>query len=78
MQRPQDIGSCIVQVNDFTRVWKADQQVKLADLKAGDVLLYNRTAELPGKPSCCTDLWIGEETHKLVTEKQRKPAVAKK
>jgi hypothetical protein len=78
MQRPQDIGSCIVQVNDATRVWKADQQVKLADLKAGDVLLFNRTAELPGKPSTCTDLWIGEETHKLVTEKQRKPAVAKK
>jgi hypothetical protein len=65
-------------VNDATRVWKADQQVKLADLKAGDVLLFNRTAELPGKPSTCTDLWIGEETHKLVTEKQRKPAVAKK
>lgn len=78
MQRPQDIGSCIVLVNDATRVWKADQQVKLADLKAGDVLLFNRTAELPGKPSTCTDLWIGEETHKLVTEKQRKPAVVKK
>ncbi|MHB1080978.1 MAG: hypothetical protein ACYC67_16405 [Prosthecobacter sp.] len=78
MQRPQDIGSCILQVSDATRVWKADQQVKLADLKAGDVLLFNRTAELPGKPSLCTDLWIGEETHKLVTEKQRKPAVAKK
>lgn len=78
MQRPQDIGSRILLVNDATRVWKADQQVKLADLKEGDALLFNRTAELPGKPSCCTDLWIGEETHKLVTEKQRKPAVAKK
>ena len=78
MQRPQDISSCILQVNDATRVWKADHQVKLADLKAGDVLLFNRTAELPGMPSQCTDLWIGEETHKLVTEKQRKPAVAKK
>jgi hypothetical protein len=78
MQRPQDIGSCTLRVNDATRVWKADQQVKLADLKAGEVLLFNRTAELPGKPSLCTDLWIGEETHKLVTEKQRKPAGAKK
>jgi hypothetical protein len=78
MQRPQDIGSCTVQVNDTTRVWKGELQVKLADLKAGDVLLFNRTAELPGKPSHCTDLWIGEETHKLVTEKLRKPAVAKK
>ncbi|MBN8417876.1 MAG: hypothetical protein J0L73_03030 [Verrucomicrobia bacterium] len=78
MQRAPDIASCILRVNDATRVWKADQQVKLADLKVGDVLLFNRTAELPGKRSHCTDLWIGEETHKLVTEKQRKPAVAKK
>ena len=78
MQRPQDIGRCIIRVNDATRVWKADQQVKLADLKAGDVLLFNRSAELPGKPSCCTDIWIGEETHKLVTEKQRKAAVVKR
>lgn len=78
MQRPQDIGSCILQVNAATRVWKADVQVKLADLKAGDVLLFNRTAELPGKPLHCTDIWIGEETHKLVTEKLRKPTVAKR
>ena len=78
MQRAPDIASCILRVNDATRVWKADQQVKNADLKIGDVLLFNRTAELPDKPSCCTDIWIGEETHKLVTEKQRKPAVAKK
>ena len=78
MQRPQDIGSSSVLVNVATRVWKADGQVKLADLKVGDVLLFNRTAELPGKPSHCTDIWIGEETHKLVTEKQRKSAVAKK
>ena len=78
MQRPQDIGCCILRVNDVTRVWKADQQVKLVDLKVGDALLFNRTGELPGKPSHCTDLWIGEETHKLVTEKLRKPAVAKK
>jgi uncharacterized protein Usg len=78
MQRAPDIGSCIIRVNDATRVWKADQQVKLADLRVGDALLFNLTAELPGKYSNCTDLWIGEETHKLVTEKLRKSAVAKK
>lgn len=78
MQRPQDIGRCILRVNDATRVWKADQQVKLADLKEGDALLFNRTAELPGKPSVCTDLWIGEETHKMVTEKLRKDQIAAK
>ncbi len=78
MQRAPDIANCILQVNDATRVWKADHQVKLADLQVGDVLLFNRTGELPGKPSHCTDIWIGEDTHKLVTEKLRKPAVAKK
>ncbi|WP_395735453.1 hypothetical protein [Prosthecobacter sp.] len=78
MQRSQDIGGRILLVNDTTRVWKGDQQVKLTDLKEGDALLFNRSAELPGKPSVCTDLWIGEDTHKMVTEKLRKPAVAKK
>jgi hypothetical protein len=78
MQRAPDIASCILRVNEATRVWKVDQPVKLADLQVGDVLLFNRTAELPSKPSLCTDLWIGEETHKLVTEKLRKPAAAKK
>ncbi len=76
MQRAPDIGSNIIRVNDATRVWKADQQVKLADLQVGDVLLFNRTAELPGKPSICTDLWIGEDTHKWVTEKQLKDKAA--
>ncbi len=78
MQRAPDIAGSIILVNDATRVWKADQQVKLADLKVGDVLLFNRTAELPGKPSHCTDLWIGEDTHKLVTEKLRKDRTALK
>ncbi|WP_395731024.1 hypothetical protein [Prosthecobacter sp.] len=78
MQRPEDIGSAILAVGDATRVWKGDQQVKLADVKAGDVVLFNRTGELPGRPSSCADLWIGEETHKMVTEKLRKPVAGKK
>lgn len=58
-----------------------DQQ---ADLAVGDVLLANFTAELPGSPSSCTDIWIGEDTHKLVSEarqkklKSAKPAKAAK
>ena len=72
MQRAPDIAAGIIRVNDATHVWKADQQVKRTDLQVGDVLLFNRTAELAGKPSVCTDVWIGEETHKLVTEKLRK------
>lgn len=78
MQRPQDIGSAILKVSEATRVWKGEQQVKLADVKAGDVVLFSRTGELPGRASSCTDLWIGEETHKMVTEKLRKPVAGKK
>jgi hypothetical protein len=38
----------------------------------GDVLLFNRSAELPGRPAQLIDVWVGEETHKLAAEKQRK------
>jgi hypothetical protein len=78
MQRPEDIGSAILAVGDATRVWKGDQEVKLADVKAGDVVLFSRTGELPGRSAICTDLWVGEETQKMVTEKMRKPVVGKK
>jgi hypothetical protein len=45
----------------------------------GDVLLVNLTAEQNGAPSCCTDIWIGADTHKLATEQQtRKLKTAKK
>ncbi|MFO1483336.1 MAG: hypothetical protein U1F71_08275 [Verrucomicrobiaceae bacterium] len=72
MQRPKDIGWRILSVNDETRVWKGAEAAKLADLAVGDLLLFNSTAGLPGKPAHCTDLWVGEDTHKLVAEKQRK------
>jgi len=77
MQRPQDFGRCILGVSDKTRVWKDDKQVHLGDLKTDDVILFNRTAELPGKLAQCTDIWVGEDTHKRVTE-ERKAALKKK
>lgn len=53
--------------------------MKLEDLAVGDLLLVNLTAEQNGVPSVCTDLWIGPDTHKLVTERQsKKPAAAAK
>lgn len=71
MQRPPDIGRTELRVSNDTRVWKGDKQVKLSDLASGDALLINLTGELPGQPSRCTDIWIGEDTHKLVTEQAR-------
>ena len=79
MERPPDYGRNELRVNDETRVWKGEQQVKLGDLAVGDILLVNLSSEQTGAPARCTDIWIGADTHKLVTERQsKKLAVAKK
>lgn len=72
MQTPPDFGRCILRVNDQTRVWKGETQVKLADLVVDDLALFNLTSEQPGKPAVCTDVWVGEETHKLVMQQPKK------
>ncbi|HEY6167730.1 MAG TPA: hypothetical protein VI454_06800 [Verrucomicrobiae bacterium] len=72
MERIPDIGHAELLVTADTRVWKGDQQMKLTDLAVGDALLINLTGELPGKPSHCMDIWVGAETHKLVTEREGK------
>lgn len=76
MKRPPDIGRSELRVSEATHVWKGDKQIKLSELAVGDALLFNLTAERSGQPAHCTDLWVGEETHKAVTE-QRK-ALSKK
>ncbi|MDB6117676.1 MAG: hypothetical protein JWO08_1457 [Verrucomicrobiaceae bacterium] len=70
MQRPPDVGRTELRVTNDTRVWRGDKPVKLSDIAVGDALLINLSGELPGKPSRCTDIWIGEDTHKLVTEQE--------
>lgn len=72
MKRPPDIGRSELRIVPETRVWKGAETVKLSDIAIGDALLFNLTAELPGKPAYCTDIWIGEDTHKLVSETQHK------
>jgi hypothetical protein len=74
MEKPPDIGRSELRVSDETRVWKGSEPAKLSDLAVGDALLVNVTAELPMQPSRCTDIWVGEDTHKLVTEAQKKKA----
>ncbi len=47
-----DLGKKELLVNDQTRVWKGDKQVKLSDLAVGDELLFNitgKTAQSPGR-----------------------------
>lgn len=74
MQRPPDFGQSVLQVNEMTRVWKGEKQVSLEDLAVDDVLLINVTAEAKDQSSHATDIWVGEDTHKLVSEAQKKKA----
>jgi hypothetical protein len=71
-KKQDDLGKKELLVTKDTRVWQGDKQVKLEDLKPGDELLYNLTGKTADKPGWCTDIWVGEETHKLATENQRK------
>ena len=74
MERPQPIGHSVLRVTKDTRAWKLDKPVALADLAVGDLMLINSTAELPGRPAECTDLWIGEDTIKLVSAAKKPDA----
>ena len=58
-------------VTEQTQVWRNEELIKLSDLKVGDELLFNSTGVVPG-PSHCSDIWVGKETHKLTTDKERK------
>ncbi len=79
MEQPPDIGRQELLVSSETRVWKGAQEARLADLATGDLLLVNATGEGTGQPSHCTEIWVGEESRKLATERQsKKLAEAKK
>ena len=71
MFQPPDLGRMELEVDDKTRVWKGDLQVKLSDLAIGDKLLFNRTARTPTSQGRCTDIWAGLDTHKAATDHQR-------
>jgi hypothetical protein len=69
---PLDFGRLELEVDDRTRVWKGDRQVKLSDIAVGDELLVNLAARTKTSRGRCTDIWVGAETHRLATEQQRK------
>ena len=72
LKQPPDVGGILLVVSPETRVWKGEQRVELADLAVGDLLLVNLSGERRNEPSRCTDIWIGVDTHKAVTEAQAK------
>jgi hypothetical protein len=67
-----NLGGRELRVDDKTRFWKNDKQVKAADLAIGDPLLFNLTGDAAKGQERCTDVWAGAETHKLAAERQRK------
>ncbi|GEP42256.1 hypothetical protein [Brevifollis gellanilyticus] len=60
MQRPQDIAQRILPVSEATKVWKGDKAMTLGDLKVGDDVRVNLTAELPNKRLSCAEVWLVE------------------
>lgn len=78
MEQTPDIAQSMLRVTPETRVWKDDKQVKLEGLAVGDIVLANVTGEQTGQPAHCTDIWVGEELHKTVTERQSKKLAAAK
>ena len=69
--RPPDLGRGMFAIDDKTRVWKGDRRVPLADLSVGDELLVNFGGSTVTSRPRCADIWVGTETHKLVTERRR-------
>ena len=65
-----DLGKAELHVTPETRVWSGDKQIKLEDLKPGDDLLYNLSGRTASSPGVCTDIWVGADTHKKVSEQQ--------
>jgi hypothetical protein len=61
-----DFGRLELIVDGQTRVWKGEGRIALADLAVGDVLMVDLAAA--GR---CSDLWVGTDTHKRITEQQR-------
>lgn len=58
METPPPYGHSMLRVVPETRLWKDIEASTLASLKVGDLLRLNLTAEFPGKPAHCSDLWI--------------------
>lgn len=68
MEQPPNIGRAELPVDATTHIWKGETPVQLSELAVGDLLLFNISGEHPGVRARCTEIWVGKETHKLVTD----------
>ncbi|HEX4146386.1 MAG TPA: hypothetical protein VHY91_22990 [Pirellulales bacterium] len=69
--RPPDAGHGEFAVDDQTRVWKGDQQIRLADLAVGDDLMCNQTGTTDKSRGRLTEIWVGTDTFKLIADRQQ-------
>ena len=69
--RPPDVAHGELLVDSATRVWRGGQQVTLADVAVGDELMINTTAHRPTSPGRAVEIWVGPDTIKAVSERQR-------
>jgi len=72
MQRPADIARSQLRYNQHTRIWRDKEPLHISALKPGDTFLFNSTAEAPGKPAVCTDLWLISEPSPAPSGKEGK------
>jgi hypothetical protein len=70
--KPLDLGCAELTVDASTRVWKGNEQLKIADLAPGDDLLFNTTGRTTLDNGHCTEIWIVEDTQKPKAETAQK------
>ncbi|WP_009960191.1 hypothetical protein [Verrucomicrobium spinosum] len=70
-KKQEDLGKKELLLTPATRCWRGTDQIKPADLKPGDELLYTLTGKTSSNPGVCTDIWAGVETHALATKQMR-------
>lgn len=70
MERPPSFARSLLILTDTTQIWRMSKALEITDLKRGDLILANVSAELPGKPSRCTEVWVGSESAKAATDAQ--------
>jgi hypothetical protein len=71
MITPPDVGRIELCFDGKSRLWKGEQQVKIGELAVGDVLLANRSGITGTSQGVYTEAWIGADTLKAASEKQR-------
>ena len=69
--QPPDLGRAEFAMDSKTRVWKGDRRIELDGLKVGDEVLVNLSGSSATSRGACTDIWVGKDTHKLATDRQR-------